>query len=156
MPDIHITREHSLGLPQARKLAFRWAEAAEEKLDMECTYEEGKTADLVSFTRSGVNGELKVTKDRFELDARLGFLLGAFKDRIESEIVKNLDLLLAAEGAREGVRQGDGQARRQEGAGGEEGRRAQEIALRWPPPTTWRASTWCRSAWRLPVRRPAA
>ena len=49
----------------------------------------------VSFTRSGVNGELKVTKDRFELDARLGFLLGAFKDRIEGEIVKNLDLLLA-------------------------------------------------------------
>ena len=33
--------------------------------------------------------------ERFELDARLGFLLGAFKDRIESEIVKNLDDLLA-------------------------------------------------------------
>ena len=95
MPDIHITREHSLGLPQARKLAFKWAEAVEEKFEMECTYEEGSIADLVSFTRSGVNGELKVTKDRFELDARLGFLLGAFKDRIEGEIVKNLDLLLA-------------------------------------------------------------
>ena len=94
MPDIHITREHSLGLPEARKLAFKWAEAVEEKFDMECTYEEGNGADLVSFTRSGVNGELKVTKDRFELDARLGFLLGAFKDRIEGEIVKNLDMLL--------------------------------------------------------------
>ena len=95
MPDIHITREHSLGLPEARKLAFKWAEAAEAKFDMECTYEEGKSSDLVSFTRSGVNGELKVTKDQFQLDARLGFLLGAFKDRIEGEIVKNLDLLLA-------------------------------------------------------------
>ncbi len=95
MPDIHITRDHELGFPTARKLAFRWAETAEEKLGMACTYEEGKTSDLVSFTRSGVNGELKVTKDRFELDARLGFLLGAFKDRIETEIVKNLDLLLA-------------------------------------------------------------
>lgn len=95
MPDIHIKREHALGLPEARKLAFKWAEAAEEKFDMECTYEEGKSSDLVSFTRSGVNGELKVTKDRFELDARLGFLLGAFKERIEGEIVKNLDLLLA-------------------------------------------------------------
>ncbi|HXE48767.1 MAG TPA: polyhydroxyalkanoic acid system family protein [Ramlibacter sp.] len=97
MPDIHITRHHSLGLPEARKLAFKWAETAEERFDMECTYEEGKTSDLVSFTRSGVNGELKVTKDRFVLDARLGFLLGAFKDRIESEIVKNLDDLLAHE-----------------------------------------------------------
>ena len=95
MPDIHIQRDHDLGLAQARKLAFKWAETAEQKLDMECTYEEGKTEDLVSFTRSGVNGELKVTKDSFELDARLGFLLGAFKDRIESEIVKNLDELLA-------------------------------------------------------------
>lgn len=95
MPDIHIKRQHSLGLPEARKLAFKWAEAAEEKFDMECTYEEGTTSDLVSFTRSGVNGELKVTKDRFELDARLGFLLGAFRNRIETEIVRNLDELLA-------------------------------------------------------------
>ncbi len=94
MPDIHIERAHALGLPKARELAFKWAETAEEKLDMECTYEEGKTSDLVSFTRSGVNGELRVTKDRFELHARLGFLLGAFKDRIEAEIVKNLDELL--------------------------------------------------------------
>jgi putative polyhydroxyalkanoate system protein len=97
VPDIHITRDHQLGLPTARKLAFRWAQTAEEKLGMECTYEEGKTSDLVSFTRPGANGELKVTKDHFELNARLGFLLGAFRDRIETEIVKNLDLLLAHE-----------------------------------------------------------
>ncbi|MBC7377486.1 MAG: polyhydroxyalkanoic acid system family protein [Burkholderiaceae bacterium] len=96
MPDIQITRDHALGLPEARKIAFKWAEMAEEKFDMECTYEEGKTEDLVTFTRSGVNGELKVTRDKFELEARLGFLLGAFKDRIEGEIVKNLDSLLAA------------------------------------------------------------
>ncbi|GAC1599622.1 MAG: hypothetical protein NVS3B2_00980 [Ramlibacter sp.] len=95
MPDIHIQREHSLGLPQARKLAFRWAELAEQKFDMACSYEEGRTSDLVSFSRSGVNGELKVSGDAFELDARLGFLLGVFKDRIEAEIVKNLDELLA-------------------------------------------------------------
>lgn len=97
MPDIHIQREHSLGLPEARKLAFRWAELAEEKFDMACSYEEGKSSDLVSFSRSGVNGELKVTGELFELDARLGFLLGVFKDRIETEIVKNLDELLAQE-----------------------------------------------------------
>ena len=95
MPELHITREHALGLAQARKLAFKWAETAEERFDMECTYQEGKTDDLVTFTRLGVNGELKVTKDRFVLDARLGFLLGAYKERIESEIVKNLDELLA-------------------------------------------------------------
>mgnify|MGYP000175569391 CR=1 FL=1 len=95
MPDIHIKREHALGFAEAREIAFKWAEMAEEKFDMECTYEEGKTEDLVTFTRSGVNGELKVTAGLFELDARLGFLLGAFKDRIEGEIVQNLDALLA-------------------------------------------------------------
>lgn len=95
MPDIHIQRDHKLGLPEARKLAFRWAELAQQKFDMACSYEEGKASDLVSFSRSGVNGELKVTGDMFELDARLGFLLGMFKDRIESEIVRNLDQLLA-------------------------------------------------------------
>jgi putative polyhydroxyalkanoate system protein len=95
MADIHIQREHSLGLLEARKIAFKWAEQVEEKFDMECTYEEGKTEDLVSFTRSGVSGTLAVTKDSFDLNARLGFLLGAFKDTIETEIVKNLDALLA-------------------------------------------------------------
>ena len=95
MPEIHIKREHALGLPRARKLAFRWAEEAEERLGMECTYEEGKSSDVVTFTRVGVDGELTVTKDSIVLDARLGLLLGAFKDKIETEIVKNLDQLLA-------------------------------------------------------------
>ncbi len=96
MADIHIRRDHQLGMAEARKVAWRWAEEAEQDFDMSCTYEEGRSCDEVHFTRSGVSGTLKVTKDHFELDARLGFLLGAFKDRIESEIVRNLDDLLKA------------------------------------------------------------
>ena len=94
MPDIHITRKHALGLHAARQLAFRWAEEAEERLGMECVYEEGKTSDLVTFKRLGAHGELNVTKDGFDLHARLGVLLGVYRDRIETEIVKNLDELL--------------------------------------------------------------
>ena len=96
MADIHIRRDHGLTLAAARKIAFKWAEQVEQDFDMECVYEEGQSSDEVSFTRSGVNGTLLVTKDHFELNAKLGFLLGAFKDRIEAEIVKNLDTLLAA------------------------------------------------------------
>lgn len=96
MADIHIRRDHHLGFAAARKVAWQWAEQAEKKFDMSCTYEESDTCDEVQFTRSGVSGTLKVSKDHFELDAQLGFLLGAFKDRIEDEIVKNLDTLLAA------------------------------------------------------------
>ena len=57
---------------------------------------EGAEGDVVEFTRAGVDGRLAVTADAFELRAKLGFLLGAFRDRIESEIEENLDALLAA------------------------------------------------------------
>ena len=95
MANVHILRNHTLGLPEARKIAFRWAEQVEKDFGMACTYDEGSTQDDVVFTRSGVSGSLQVTQDKFVLDAKLGFLLGAFKDRIEGEIVKNLDALLA-------------------------------------------------------------
>jgi putative polyhydroxyalkanoate system protein len=96
VPDIHIPREHHLGFEEARKVAFSWAEKAEEKFDMECTYEEGQTEDLLTFTRSGVKGTLLVDAHQFEMKAQLGFLFGAFKDRIESEIAEQLDALLNA------------------------------------------------------------
>ncbi len=98
MPDIHIHREHHLGLEKARKVAWEWAEHAEKKFDMECTVVEGKTTDTVEFTRSGVSGTLVVAADHFDLNAKLGFLLGAFSKTIESEIEKNLDALLAKSG----------------------------------------------------------
>ena len=94
MADLHIVRKHALGLPAARKIAFNWAEQVESDLGMDCTYEEGRSADKVCFSRSGVQGELQVTKDRFELDAKLGFLIGAFKGRIEAEITQMLDRLV--------------------------------------------------------------
>lgn len=94
MADIHIRRDHHLGMAAARKVAWRWAEQAEQEFDMCCTYEEGRAIDEVRFTRSGVSGTLRVTKDHFELDARLGLLLGAFRAHIEGEIVRNLDELL--------------------------------------------------------------
>ena len=95
MADLHILRAHQLGLPKARKLALRWAEQAETDFGLQCTYAEGQQEDEVGFSRSGVAGTLVVSHDRFELNAKLGFLLGTFKDRIEREIVSNLDALLA-------------------------------------------------------------
>ena len=96
MADIHIHRSHALGLAKARKTAWKWAEAVEEKFGMECTVIEGEDSDVVEFTRAGVDGKLLVTADAFELDAKLGFLLGAFRGKIESEIEGYLDELLVA------------------------------------------------------------
>ena len=95
MPDIHIHRDHRLGLKKAREVALQWAEEVEAEFGMECTILEGETSDTVTFTRTGVAGELIVAADHFDLAARLGFLLGAFSKTIEAEIEKNLDALLA-------------------------------------------------------------
>jgi len=64
------------------------------------TVEKGETEDLVHFTRSGVKGTLTVSDRHFEIKARLGLLLAAFKHAIEHEIEKELDQLLA--GAKHG------------------------------------------------------
>lgn len=94
MADIHIHRDHQLGLEKAREVAWAWAEQVEQKFDMECTVLEGETSDTVEFERSGVKGQLIVTGDHFELEAKLGFLLGAFKATIEAEVQRELDALL--------------------------------------------------------------
>ena len=100
MPDIKLRRSHKLGLPKARKLAWKWAEKVEEKFGMECTVLEGDDGDTVVFERSGVSGELQVAADHFDLHARLGFLLGAFSKSIEAEIEKELDVLLGQAAAK--------------------------------------------------------
>ena len=103
MADINIHRKHALGLPKARKIAWQWTEDVEKKFDMECSVLEGKTHDTVHFTRSGVNGQLTVAADHFDMKAKLGFLLGAFSKTIETEILKSLDALLER-GARSAVK----------------------------------------------------
>ncbi|MDE2564496.1 MAG: polyhydroxyalkanoic acid system family protein [Burkholderiales bacterium] len=99
MPDIRIHRAHRLGLARARQVAWSWAEQVERDFDLACTVREGEAGDTVEFQRTGVSGRLLVAADHFDLEARLGFLLGAFSRTIEAEITKNLDALLAAETA---------------------------------------------------------
>ena len=94
MTDIHIQREHTLGLPAARKIANEWLEQAETRLGMTCAYTEGAETDELSFRRAGVAGTVQITDNRFVLDAKLGFLWSAFKDKIEAEVARNMDKLL--------------------------------------------------------------
>ena len=98
MPDIHIRREHDLGLVAARSVAQRWIDDARERLGMSCTCAPGPEADIIRFERAGASGTVEVSGHCFELRARLGFLLGAFSERIEQGITRNLDELLARPG----------------------------------------------------------
>ena len=111
MPDIRIHRAHRLGLARARQVAWSWAEQVERDFDLACTVREGEAGDTVEFQRTGVSGRLLVAADHFDLEARLGFLLGAFSRTIEAEITKNLDALLAAETAPSGRKAAPGGAK---------------------------------------------
>jgi putative polyhydroxyalkanoate system protein len=92
--DIHILRAHSLGLDEIRVIAFTWAELAEKEFGMSCIYEEGDVESVVFFSKPGIDGNLSVTIDKIEIQAKLGAFLSVFKARIESEILEKLDLLL--------------------------------------------------------------
>ena len=94
MPDLNIERTHSLGLPKAREIAQRWLEQAEAEWGMDCECEPGETQDVMRMSRSGISGSLTVSASRFDLQLKLGFLLGAYADKIEQKIRQNLDELL--------------------------------------------------------------
>jgi putative polyhydroxyalkanoate system protein len=96
LPDIHILRNHQLGLVRARQVAREWAEEAQSKLDMECILTEGIERDTLDFKRTGVKGRLIVEAHQFCVEATLGVLLSSFRKTIEAEIEKNLDDLLGA------------------------------------------------------------
>ena len=94
MPELHIARAHTLGLAAARQAAQRWVQEAEGEWGMQCRRERGRTQDEIHFERTGVSGCLRVSAQRFELDVRLGFLLGPLAGQIERQIRQSLDDLL--------------------------------------------------------------
>ena len=100
MADLNLHRDHTLGLARARKVALKWAEDVEAKLDMECTIIEGDDEDVLEFKRSGVDGRMIVAATFFELEAKLGFLLKPFVGQIEAEVRKQLEEALAKESAK--------------------------------------------------------
>ena len=53
-----------------------------------------QTAERWNFKRTGVNGSLVTNAQSFELELHLGFLLGAFQDKIKQQIEQNLEQLL--------------------------------------------------------------
>ncbi len=96
MPELHIAREHSLGLKAARAAAQRWAEEAGLEWGMQCRTESGAQQDTIHFERTGASGHLTVSAHQFELQLKLGFLLGPLAGQIEQQIRQSLDELLGA------------------------------------------------------------
>ena len=80
-----------MGMAAARQLALDWAQEMETDFRMRCTYQEGPLQDLVTFEGTGAKGTLEVNATSFDLNVKLGFMLGNFKDKIEAVIRKKLD-----------------------------------------------------------------
>lgn len=94
VPDIHIERAHTLGLPAAREVARRWVRQVEEDYGLQCSYDEGERCDIGRFSRAGIEGSVEVSADRFALQATLGMLFSSFGPQIEAQLNKSLDKLL--------------------------------------------------------------
>jgi putative polyhydroxyalkanoate system protein len=87
MSQIHLKRKHTIGLKKAKVAAQKVADDLAQEYGMTSEWE----GDSLRFNRSGVDGVLRVSKDAVELDAKLGFLLSAFRHRIEEHINENFD-----------------------------------------------------------------
>lgn len=70
------------------------AEKIAAKLEKEYELKSSWQRDVLTFTRSGVNGTLSVTVKELHIDVKLGFLMAAFKGPIQGAIEKNLDTLI--------------------------------------------------------------
>jgi putative polyhydroxyalkanoate system protein len=87
MSRIQLRRSHDLTPKAARKKVERMAAALSKRFDAECEW----NGDVLSITHSNVNGEVVVRKDEIIVDARLGFLLAIFRDRVDDELSQILD-----------------------------------------------------------------
>lgn len=87
MSKIHLRREHDLTPKAARKKVERVAEMLAKKFDAECAWK----GDILSVKHPSVDGKVTVGKNEVVVEAKLGFLVAMFRDRIDEELVRILD-----------------------------------------------------------------
>lgn len=87
MSRIQLRRSHDLSAAAARKRVDRMAAALGRKFDAECAWD----GDVLSIDHPNVSGTVTVRRKEIILDARLGFLLAMFRDRVDAEIADILD-----------------------------------------------------------------
>jgi len=87
MSRIHLRRSHDLSAKAARARVDRMAEALGKQFDAEC----GWKGDVLSIEHPNVSGTVTLGRKEIVLDAKLGFLLAMFRDRVDAEISRILD-----------------------------------------------------------------
>ena len=87
MPSIDIKRAHALPLAEAREKVEHVARHLDEKFGLHHAWD----GNTLSFSRSGVDGHIKVGAKQIHVTAELGFLLMALRGPVEREIHRYLD-----------------------------------------------------------------
>jgi len=91
MAEIHLQRKHTIGLKKAKVAAQKVADELKQEYGVDSEWD----GDVLRFRHRAVEGVLAVRKDEVSLDAKLGFLLSAFKSKIENHINDDFDRYFA-------------------------------------------------------------
>jgi len=89
MADIHLEREHALGLEGARAAAQRLAQDLGTRFGLKGEWQ----GDVLTFQRPGVQGKLSITDTHLRLEVALGLMFKAMKGSIESAIHREVEAL---------------------------------------------------------------
>ena len=87
MSRICLRREHDLAPEVVRKKVERVAEVLAKKFDAECAWK----GDVLTVSHPSVNGKVTVGRNDVVVEARLGFLVAMFRDRVDAELTRILD-----------------------------------------------------------------
>ncbi|MGH8204924.1 MAG: polyhydroxyalkanoic acid system family protein [Steroidobacteraceae bacterium] len=87
MSRIHLRREHDLTHKAARQKVEHVAELLAKRFDADCEWQ----GDVLSIAHPSVNGKVTLGQNDVVVEAKLGFMLAMFRDRIDEELVRVLD-----------------------------------------------------------------
>lgn len=82
MASIDIHHAHSLAPAKARQAVQEVADKLTERFGVDSHWD----GDILHFTRAGIDGHIALAPQELHLTAQLGFLFGAMKGPIETEI----------------------------------------------------------------------
>src|SRR5262245_11701814 len=94
MAAIVVRRHHALGPDKAKDLAQSIAQRLQDDYGGSFVWQ----GDTLRFERTGACGSVAVSKDDFEVQVELGFLLSPLRSRIQREIVNFCDEHFASDG----------------------------------------------------------
>lgn len=94
MSRIDITRQHTMDHEHAQRVADELAREMESHYEMEW----GWKGETLWIRRTGVKGEVAVKPSQIQVHLELSMMLRPFRGRIEAEVARQLDDILARNG----------------------------------------------------------